>query len=68
LVSKTLKDYDVMLSGFNFFRVQQSHLININYIERYDKHDGGYVVMKDGASVPLSPAKKDQFFQLLENL
>jgi two-component system LytT family response regulator len=68
LVSKTLKDYDIMLSGHNFFRAQQSHLININYIERYDKQDGGYVVMKDGASVPLSPAKKDQFFQLLENL
>jgi two-component system LytT family response regulator len=68
LVSKTLKDYDTMLSGHNFFRAQQSHLININFIERYDKQDGGYVIMKDGASVPLSPAKKDQFFQLLENL
>jgi len=68
LVSKTLKDYDTMLSGHSFFRVQQSHLININFIERYDKQDGGYVIMKDGASVPLSPAKKDQFFQLLENL
>lgn len=68
LVSKTLKDYDTMLSGHSFFRAQQSHLININYIERYDKQDGGYVIMKDGASVPLSPAKKDQFFQLLENL
>jgi two-component system LytT family response regulator len=68
LVSKTLKDYDTMLSGHSFFRAQQSHLINTNYIERYDKQDGGYVIMKDGASVPLSPAKKDQFFQLLENL
>lgn len=68
IVSKTLKDFDTMLSGYNFFRVQQSHLININYIDRYDKHDGGSVIMKDGASLPLSPAKKDQFFKLLENL
>ncbi|MFM7682169.1 MAG: LytR/AlgR family response regulator transcription factor [Bacteroidota bacterium] len=68
LVSKTLKDYDTMLADHSFFRAQQSHLININFIERYDKQDGGYVIMKDGASVPLSPAKKDQFFQLLENL
>ena len=68
LVSRTLKNFDLMLAGHNFFRVQQSHLININYIERYDKHDGGYVVMKDGASVPLSPAKKEQFFQLLQSL
>ncbi|MBM3185156.1 MAG: response regulator transcription factor [Bacteroidetes bacterium] len=68
LVSKTLKDYDTMLADHSFFRAQQSHLININFIERYDKQDGGYVIMKDGASVPLSPAKKEQFFQLLENL
>jgi two-component system LytT family response regulator len=68
IVSKTLKDFDTMLTGYNFFRVQQSHLINIDYIDRYDKHDGGSVIMKDGASIPLSPAKKDQFFQLLEKL
>ena len=68
IVSKTLKDYDILLSGHNFFRAQQSHLINVNFIDRYDKHDGGSVIMKDGAEVPLSPAKKDQFFRLLENL
>ncbi len=68
IVSKTLKDFDTMLTGYNFFRVQQSHLINIDFIDRYDKHDGGSVIMKDGASIPLSPAKKDQFFQLLEKL
>lgn len=66
LVSKTLKDYDTMLSGFTFFRAQQSHLINMDFVERYDKHDGGSIIMKDGSSVPLSPAKKDMFFQLLE--
>ena len=68
LVSKTLKEYDLLLSGHSFFRVQQSHLVNLNYINRYDKADGGAVIMKDGSSVPLSPAKKEQFFQILENL
>ena len=68
LVSRTLKDYDILLSPFEFFRVQQSHLVNLNYVDRYDKHDGGSVIMKDGASIPLSPVKKDQFFKMLENL
>ncbi|MFM8963208.1 MAG: LytR/AlgR family response regulator transcription factor, partial [Sphingomonadales bacterium] len=68
LVSKTLKDYDTMLAGFSFFRVHQSHLINLNYVERYDKHDGGSVILKDGSSIPLSPAKKDQFFKILDLL
>ncbi|MFM7637483.1 MAG: LytR/AlgR family response regulator transcription factor [Crocinitomicaceae bacterium] len=68
LVSRTLKDYDILLSPFQFFRVQQSHLVNLNYVDRYDKQDGGSVIMKDGASIPLSPVKKDQFFKMLENL
>lgn len=68
LVSKTLKEYETLLSGHHFLRVQQSHLININYVERYDKKNGGAVVMKDGSEVPLSSAKREVFFQTLENL
>jgi two-component system LytT family response regulator len=68
LVSKTLKDYDTLLSGLQFFRVHQSHLINLNCVERYDKHDGGSVILKDGTAVPLSPAKKEQFFKSLDQL
>jgi two-component system LytT family response regulator len=68
LVSKTLKEYETLLTGYNFLRVQQSHLINLDYVDRYDKGDGGSVVMKDGSEVPLSPAKREIFFKILENL
>jgi two-component system LytT family response regulator len=68
LVSKTLKEYETLLSGHNFLRVQQSHLINIDYVDRYDKKNGGAVVMKDGSEVPLSPAKREVFFKRLENI
>ncbi len=68
LVSKTLKEYETLLAGHNFLRVQQSHLVNIDYVDRYDKKNGGAVVMKDGSEVPLSPAKRDIFFKRLENL
>jgi len=65
LVSKTLKDFDVLLSGLTFFRAQQSHLINLNYIERYDRHDGT-IIMKDGSAIPLALARKEQFFEILD--
>lgn len=68
LVSKTLKDYETLLTGHNFLRVQQSHLINLDYVDRYDKANGGSVIMKDGSEVPLSPAKRDIFFKILENM
>ncbi len=68
LVSKTLKEYETLLSTHNFLRVQQSHLVNIEYVDRYDKKNGGAVVMKDGSEVPLSPAKRELFFKRLENI
>lgn len=68
IVSRTLKEYETLLSAHHFIRVQQSHLINLNYVDRYDKGNGGSVVMKDGSEVPLSPAKRDLFFKILENL
>ncbi|MFN5984012.1 MAG: LytR/AlgR family response regulator transcription factor [Fluviicola sp.] len=68
LVSRTLKEYETLLTGHSFLRVQQSHLINLNFVDRYDKGNGGSVVMKDGSEVPLSSAKRDIFFQIIENL
>ena len=42
--------------------------INVEFIDRYDKQQGGSVILKDGTAIPLSPAKKEQFFKLLETL
>ncbi len=68
LVSKTLKEFETLLVGYNFIRVQQSHLINLDFVDRYNKGNGGSVVMRDGSEVPLSPAKREIFFKILENL
>ena len=68
VVSKTLKDYEILLAGHNFLRVQQSHLINLDFVSRYDKINGGTIVMKDDSEVPLSPAKREIFFKILDNL
>ena len=65
LVSKTLKDFDILLSGLTFFRAQQSHVINLNYVERYDRHEGT-IIMKDGSAIPLALARKEQFFEILD--
>jgi two-component system, LytTR family, response regulator len=68
IVSKTLKDFETLLTGYNFIRVQQSHLINLDYVDKYIKANGGAVVMRDGSEVPLSPAKRELFFKILESL
>lgn len=68
LVSRTMKEYETILSGMYFLRIHQSHLINLNFVDRYDKGNGGAVVMKDGSEIPLSQNKRELFFQILENL
>jgi len=68
IVSKTLKDFDELLSPYGFFRSHQSHLMNLNYLESFEKRDGGYVLMKDKSIVPVSVRKKEELISILENL
>ncbi|MFV0537464.1 MAG: LytR/AlgR family response regulator transcription factor [Dysgonomonas sp.] len=50
MISKTLKEYDELLTSFNFLRVHQSHLINLSEVKSFIKTDGGYILMKDGSN------------------
>lgn len=68
MVSKNIKEYADLLSDYNFFRSHQSHLINLNYFSKYHKRDGGYIIMKDDSSVPLSKRKKDALLTCIANL
>jgi len=62
-VSKTLKEFEELLSEHNFFRVHNSHLINLDYIKRYNKGHGGSVTMEDGAEIEVSVRRKDEFLR-----
>jgi two-component system LytT family response regulator len=69
IVSTNLKEYDTMLSPYNFFRTHKSHLINMAYFDHFVKSDGGNkIVMKNKTSIPLSVRKKDEFLILLDHL
>jgi two-component system, LytTR family, response regulator len=68
LVSNTLKEYDEMLSPYGFFRTHQSHLVNIDYVEKYEKKGGGFLLMKDKSEVPVSVRKKETLLTFLEKI
>lgn len=68
VVSKTLKDYEDILTDYNFYRAHQSHLINISHIKRYEKADGGYLVMSDDSVVPVSFRKKEKLMNLFNRM
>ncbi|MBN2420569.1 MAG: response regulator transcription factor [Deltaproteobacteria bacterium] len=65
MVSQTLKEFDALLSGSGLIRVHQSHLVNIYYIDRFVKKEGGYLILKNGTKVPVSPKLKKQVLQAL---
>ncbi len=68
LVSKTLKEYDELLSPSCFFRAHQSHLVNLKQIDRFERREGGYLVMKDKSNIPVSYRKRDALLKALENI
>jgi len=67
-LSKTLKDVESMIQSSMFVRVHQSHLININYVKRFVKSDGGYLLLKDGKEVNVSKSKRNQLLQQISKL
>lgn len=63
--SRTLKAYEEMLSELNFFRVNNTYLINLEYIEKYIKGIGGSIIMTDGATIEVSRLRKKELLELL---
>ncbi|MBC7865510.1 MAG: response regulator transcription factor [Bacteroidia bacterium] len=68
LVSKTIGDYEEMLGDYNFLRVHHSFLVNLSHIVRFDKADGGTLIMKNGESIPVSSRKRESLIDALNKL
>ena len=68
LVSGSLKEYDEMLSPFGFFRSHHSHLVNLSFIDRLEKRDGGMLVMKDDSEVPVASRKHSELVATLNRI
>lgn len=62
-MAKTLKEVEENINGSPFFRVHQSHLVNLNHISKYIKGDNAYIVMKDGTQIGISRNKKEAFLE-----
>ena len=65
VVTKLLKDFEDMLLPYRFYRIHNSHLINLNYIQKYVKAQGGQVIMQDGTVIDVARRKKDEFLKMI---
>jgi two-component system, LytTR family, response regulator len=66
MVSKNLKEYENMLEPLGFIRTHHSYLVNPSKIIRFDKSDGGSLILEDNLKVPLAQRKKEWVLGLLE--
>ncbi|MBO9155036.1 LytR/AlgR family response regulator transcription factor [Chitinophaga sp. GCM10012297] len=63
LVSKPLKEFEELLTDVDFFRVHNSHLINLQQMESYLQGEGGFALMSDGTQVEVSRRRKAEFLK-----
>jgi two-component system, LytTR family, response regulator len=66
LASKTLKDFEQILPKEKFFRIHDSHLINVDKIKEYVKESNS-IILENGDSVPVSKRKKQEFLEFITN-
>lgn len=68
VVAKTLKEFEEMLEEYNFYRIHNSHLVNLAYVKSYNKGKGGSVIMIDNTEIEVSTRRKENFLKKLAAL
>lgn len=64
--SKTIKHFEELLAPLGFIRTHQSYLINKNLIKEFSKKDGGFIIMEDGANIPVSRQRKEEVLKIFK--
>lgn len=67
-VAKTLKEFEDMLSRHNFFRIHNSHLVNLEEVKIYHKGKGGYLILNDNSEIEVASRRKEDLLNLLRKI
>ncbi len=68
IVSKSLKEFENLLSVYNFFRPHQSYLVNLHCIDKIIKTDGGSIVLNNKVEIPVSHRRKHALLDIFGKL
>ena len=68
IASKSLGDFESQLSNNKFFRIHHSHLINLNKVKEFQRHDGGYVIMENNKQLEVSQRKRKDFLDAIDDI
>ena len=60
VASKNLSEFEALLDSPDFFKVHKSHLVNLRYVSKYIRGEGGILVLTDGSEVDVARRKKEE--------
>jgi two-component system LytT family response regulator len=67
LVCRTLQEMeDRLASPYRFLRIHRSYVINVDFLERYVRGKGGYVILEGNINLTVSASKRQDFLARLE--
>ena len=61
---KSLKEIEAQLTDYGFYRVHQSHLVNLQYIRKYHRH--GILEMTNDSLIRIAQRKKEAFLKYIQ--
>ena len=67
VASKSIGEYEKMLMEDDFFRIHNSHIININFLSKILKRDGYIVELTDGTQLNISRRKQENLMAFLKS-
>lgn len=60
MIAKTLGDVQEVLETGDFVRVHRQYIVNLNHIQKLVKGEGTYLLMTNGATIPIARQQKDR--------
>lgn len=66
LVCKPIFLYNDLLGPYGFVRCHQSHLVNKAFIKSWKKDFGDFLLLTNGAEVPIARSKKEELKKMLD--
>lgn len=66
--SKTMGEYEELLSTANFLRIHRSHIINLLHMKKFQRNNENYVLMKDGSKIEVSDRRKKELLDFLAKI
>lgn len=65
MASNTMAEFEDKLNTDKFIRVHKSHIVNLRFVVKYTKGDGGSLTLQDGSEIPVSRSRKEELLKRL---